>query len=199
MPRTKEQFEEIREKTRGLILKHSLKLFAETGYAGTSMNDIAKSAGISKGLAYNYFESKQEIAQAIMHEAFREFEEMGAIFKQMEDPFEAVKQFITFSFNMIEKDPEKYRLFMMFAMHSEMFGMARDVIGEFYKQFYKEFEKLFRKMGVKNPKTEAMFFGAAFDGIFLNHIFFSQDYPVKSLKKLLLKKYSREGIEKLQK
>ncbi len=31
MPRTPEQFEEIREKTRAKILEHSLRLFAEKG------------------------------------------------------------------------------------------------------------------------------------------------------------------------
>ena len=65
MPRSKEQFEEIRKKTKENILNAALKLFAEKGYHGTSINDIAKAANISKGLAYNYFESKKQIIEAI--------------------------------------------------------------------------------------------------------------------------------------
>ena len=49
MPRTKEQFEEIREKTKAQILKASLELFAENGFKGTSISDIAKMQEFLKG------------------------------------------------------------------------------------------------------------------------------------------------------
>ena len=48
MPRSKEQFQEMREKTRENILSTALRLFAEKGFNGTSINDIAKAASISK-------------------------------------------------------------------------------------------------------------------------------------------------------
>ena len=53
MPRTKEQFEEIRSRTKQKILESALELFAEKGFKGTSISEIAKTANISKGLAYN--------------------------------------------------------------------------------------------------------------------------------------------------
>jgi AcrR family transcriptional regulator len=43
----------------------ALKLFAAKGYAATSINDIAQTAGISKGLMYNYFKSKEDVLQTI--------------------------------------------------------------------------------------------------------------------------------------
>ena len=39
----------------------ALELFATHGYHGTSISAIARHAGISKGLVYNYFESKENI------------------------------------------------------------------------------------------------------------------------------------------
>ena len=66
MPRTKEQNREIREKTKKVILDSAIKLFAEKGFQATSMSDIAKLAGVSKGLAYNYFDSKRHIVEAIL-------------------------------------------------------------------------------------------------------------------------------------
>jgi len=65
MPRTKEQYEKIRQEKRELIRETALKLFATKGYAATSINDIAQSAGISKGLMYNYFASKEDVMQTI--------------------------------------------------------------------------------------------------------------------------------------
>jgi TetR/AcrR family transcriptional regulator len=53
MPRRPEQFEAIREKSREKIFSASLELFANKGYDATSIESIAKKAGISKGLIYN--------------------------------------------------------------------------------------------------------------------------------------------------
>ena len=42
------------------------RLFATKGYNGTSMNDIVKESGISKGAIYNHFESKEHLFQDIL-------------------------------------------------------------------------------------------------------------------------------------
>ncbi len=70
MPKSLEQLEQIRSEKRTLIMETSLKLFAEQGFHATSISQITKKAGISKGLVYNYFESKNEILSEIMKWAF---------------------------------------------------------------------------------------------------------------------------------
>ncbi|MDV6235776.1 TetR/AcrR family transcriptional regulator [Leptospira ellisii] len=52
--------------TRDLILKTSLKLFSEQGYHGTTMRQVASKAGLSLGLAYRYFDSKESILEGII-------------------------------------------------------------------------------------------------------------------------------------
>ena len=76
MPRTKEQYEELRREKRELIGSTALTLFAEKGYDATSINEIAQSAGISKGLMYNYFKSKEELLQSIWDNLLLEFRDM---------------------------------------------------------------------------------------------------------------------------
>ncbi len=60
--------------TRGRILEAALGLFAERGYAGTSIRDIAGTVGIQSATLYGHFPSKEhilaELAQA-GHEAHR--------------------------------------------------------------------------------------------------------------------------------
>lgn len=70
MPRTPVQFEAIREEKRKLILDTALELFAENGYHGTSISHITKKAGISKGLLYNYFESKEDVLKSIIRSGY---------------------------------------------------------------------------------------------------------------------------------
>ena len=69
-PRSSKQFEQIRQEKKKQISDAALELFAENGFHGTSISQIAKKARISKGLIYNYFESKNEILEEITRWAF---------------------------------------------------------------------------------------------------------------------------------
>ena len=52
--------------TKERILETALELFAQSGYLGTSMNDIAKKLGITKAALYKHYTSKQEILDRIV-------------------------------------------------------------------------------------------------------------------------------------
>ncbi len=60
-PRTEEQNAQIKDERREQILKAALKVFALRGFAATKVGDIAAEAGLSHGLVYHYFKSKEEI------------------------------------------------------------------------------------------------------------------------------------------
>lgn len=48
------------------ILREAAKLFADNGYIGTSIQDIASAVGISKASLYYFFADKQEIHSAVV-------------------------------------------------------------------------------------------------------------------------------------
>ena len=50
------------------ITAAALELFVERGYAGTRLEDVAASAGISKGTLYLYFANKEELFKAVVRE-----------------------------------------------------------------------------------------------------------------------------------
>jgi AcrR family transcriptional regulator len=57
------------------LVEASIGLFLKKGYAGTTVNEIATFAGVSKGGLYWYFKSKEEIIDAILdryHDRFVE-------------------------------------------------------------------------------------------------------------------------------
>jgi outer membrane protein len=54
------------------LLEASLKLFANRGYAGTSVQDIISEAGVTKPVLYYYFESKGGLFQALVDQAMDE-------------------------------------------------------------------------------------------------------------------------------
>ena len=54
------------EGTKERILDIALELFAQNGYLGTSMSDIAKQLGFTKAALYKHYTSKQEILDHIV-------------------------------------------------------------------------------------------------------------------------------------
>ena len=52
--------------TKERILETALELFAQSGYLGTSMSDIAGELRITKGALYKHYTSKQEILSSIV-------------------------------------------------------------------------------------------------------------------------------------
>ena len=54
------------EGTKERILDIALELFAQNGYLGTSMSDIAKQLGFTKAALYKHYASKQEILDQIV-------------------------------------------------------------------------------------------------------------------------------------
>jgi AcrR family transcriptional regulator len=51
------------------ILQTAEKLFGEKGYRGVSIDEIAKAAGVSKGLVFYHFTSKKALVEHILRDA----------------------------------------------------------------------------------------------------------------------------------
>ncbi len=60
----------MKDERREQILSGSLRLFATKGLAATKISDIAASAGMSQGLVYHYYESKESIFVELIQTAF---------------------------------------------------------------------------------------------------------------------------------
>lgn len=63
--------QEQKEGARVRLLEEAAKHFAEHGYEGTNVNEIALAAGFAKGTIYNYFKSKDELFGEVIAEAAR--------------------------------------------------------------------------------------------------------------------------------
>jgi AcrR family transcriptional regulator len=50
------------------ILQQAMKIFLEKGYHGTSIDEITRAAGLTKGAFYWHFKSKEDLLKKIIHE-----------------------------------------------------------------------------------------------------------------------------------
>ena len=72
------------EGTKERILRIALELFAQNGYLGTSMNDIAGQLGFTKAALYKHYSSKQEILDKIVERMNRMDYERAAEYEMPE-------------------------------------------------------------------------------------------------------------------
>jgi len=57
--------EQRRATTRALIIAAAQNLFGSSGFDETTMDDIAKTAGVAKGAVYHHYKNKQEVFEAV--------------------------------------------------------------------------------------------------------------------------------------
>ncbi|GAB6109804.1 TetR/AcrR family transcriptional regulator [Fusibacter bizertensis] len=94
----KDAFDKTSEERRNSVLSIALGEFASKGYSATSINDIARDAGVSIGAMYSYFASKEDLFLTIVNEGhFLMVEILSAIGENSSDVFDCVKKMITSS------------------------------------------------------------------------------------------------------
>ena len=67
MPKTKEQFEQIRNERINQILQSALYHFVMKGYDAINLDEVTKDANCSHGLLYHYFKGKDELYLATIN------------------------------------------------------------------------------------------------------------------------------------
>jgi AcrR family transcriptional regulator len=184
-PRTKAQFREIRQKSSENIENIALELFALKGYHATSISQIAEKAGISKGLLYNYFESKERLLDSIITKVYDEIMRMVQMSEKL-PANEQIEQMIIQTTDHLKKNITFWRLYL-FLVHQSDVQKKMQALYEKMRENYMEYVvKLFQEIGSKNPEMEAMMLGTLFDGIGLNYVTAPEGYPIDEMSDYLI-------------
>ncbi|MFO7657122.1 MAG: TetR/AcrR family transcriptional regulator [Bacteroidales bacterium] len=188
-PRTEEQYKEIRNEKRMLIMNTALELFALYGYESTTISQIAKKAGISKGLLYNYFESKEYLLETILNKGI---DEVLEIFDPNKDgvlePYE-MEFFINEIFTIVKNNRGFWRLYMAISLQPSVFKLVEKRIEELYEPMMNLMLGYFKNSGSVNPLMDAIIFGALLDGITLDYILKPEFFPIEDIKKELIHRF----------
>ena len=184
-PRTEQQFEEIREERRKQIMQVALELIAEEGFSNVTISKIAKRADISKGLMYNYFESKEQLILEIMISGINEF---TRALDPNNDGFlsdDEMHNFIDEVFIILKSNFRFWRLYFMIMFQPEVFKLIESDIEKLMAPFMNTALNYFKRKGSADPVTDLRFFGAVFDGISLNYVMDHKNFPLEGIKEKL--------------
>ena len=188
-PRTKEKFEEIRENKRQQILDAAVECFATTGYHAVSISDLAKHAGISKGLMYNYFPGKEDLLKSI-------FKEIMGEMMQIFDPDHAGKidqdmllRYIDRLFAHLKANLMLWKMYMAIFSQPAVQLILNEEIQAAAIEPITLIERYFKKKGVKNPALEVAFLSTLFSGVTYEYVADPEHYPLEEIKKRIISLY----------
>src|SRR5690606_4382725 len=85
------------EKTTQYIIRTVAPIFNKKGYAATSLNDITKAVGLTKGAIYGNFENKDELAlKAFQHNTDIVLSRIRQYMDKGKTPLERLMNFVEF-------------------------------------------------------------------------------------------------------
>lgn len=127
MPRTKVQFDEMRQATREKIQNAASYLFARKGVAGTGVQEIADRAGISIGLLYRHYKTKDELFNELVNMAGTGLFELTELFYSDGDP-RAILISVTEEIVSDLKESEEFQDFLTFITQALTSGIEGDAL-----------------------------------------------------------------------
>jgi AcrR family transcriptional regulator len=181
MPRSQKQNIEIRKQKKQLILDTALELFAENGFHATSMSQVAKKAGVSKGLAYNYFESKQDILDEIVQSGF---DSIYSHFDLNQDGIltrEEFEHFIRNSFKAISENRKFWKLYSTIIMQADLAESMMEKYGDRSQTIMQMLNQFIASMGSKDPEGDMMVISSLIKGALMIVMSAPDFFPLKQL------------------
>ncbi len=187
-PKTSAQNEQIRTESKHRIMEAAFKLIAINGYESTSIAMIAKTAGVSKGLLYNYFESKEDLMKTLVLGAMNEGDElMNQLIN--DDPKVTLKNIFRWFFKEIRERPDHWKLITELTFKIEKFEFVHEIVTSKMTEYVGFIETLLVQIGYQNANSEARVIAALFDGIGFHALMMVEEYPLAEMEAYLIKKY----------
>jgi AcrR family transcriptional regulator len=119
------------EERRGEILGAALAVFGEHGYHSSSIDDIARAAGISKALIYEHFESKEALHLSLLESHARELVERLAASAGGDQPGpERLEGGIDAFFRFVEERSGAWRMLVRDAADAQVAAGLTEIVGQ---------------------------------------------------------------------
>lgn len=193
------------------IVEVAAKLFAEKGFDGTSVDDIAEACGVASGLIYHYFDTKTDILRAVI-ERKSFLPKMAEILKGLPKVTveETLKELADAIWEMLEE-----RRDMVLMMHGEMQRNPEvlKVVGEVIRTGIRLLSEYLNEQKVQGKLRKDLdtavfvrtFWGALFESFLAHHklIPFVRPIPPKRFTRELVRlllygsiKQTQTGLER---
>lgn len=186
MPRTAPQNQAIKTATKQKILNAAMELFSTIGYQQASVAKIALAAGVSKGLIYHHFESKEAVLEGLL-EMLQQFENTF-----LPDSSIPTKERLgTLLTQVFEATNNLDQIKFLMSLSIEIYDLpaVKTYVQQKIERNLGHYVQLFKELDYHNPEMEAWHFSDTVAGLMLHALTAGQHYPITEMKQFLFNKY----------
>lgn len=189
-PKTKAQIEQIKKDKRKRILDAAVVQFSTHGYESTSVSQVAKEAGISKGLVYSYFNSKEHILESLLMDVFNMMLDKFEPLKRGSINKEEFRSFINLSFDIVKEDPAYWKLYFTLFTQPFVLDLMMKKLMPKMMQYAQAFIDYYESQGYEEPEVQMRYVSAVIDGIQLHYLVDPVNFPMEKVRKLVLEQFT---------
>ena len=161
------------EETRNTILDTAARLFAQNGYAGTSMREIGEAAGFTKPTLYYHFSSKEGLCKALIEIGVEEFRRGATeILGRRVPVLEKIRLFARLSYQNVHRYRDYVVFYMDFFSGPDVAGVRDEYINIFFEAEagLPDLIRLGQQSGELRPEISPEIAAAALHGALTHHL-----------------------------
>lgn len=161
--------------SRQRIQDAALLLFSQRGFEETTVAELARSADVSKGLVYHYFDTKRDVLEAVMERGSERLD--AALAESGSDRSVAAPAAVVMEIlGLVAEDLRWWRLFFRLRTQPELGGEFG--LGSRGSSLEEALARSLRIAGAEEPGREALAMAAAVEGAALRYVLDPDDYPL---------------------
>lgn len=189
------------QKGRQKIYDAALMLFEKQGYFATTVEQITAQAGVSKGLVYNYFSSKEELLVGLIQDTTEKMEAVAGIWAPAETLEASLGAFIDSFFGYLESERSFLKLQLTLMLMPELRSHVQQPQQERAALILEIVTGWFLHWKEDDAENKARLLTAMLDGIALHYLMIYEDYPLHTMKPIIIEaanqlcKNTNQGVQ----
>lgn len=180
------------------IAEAAVNVIAKMGLENASIDEIAKEAGISRGLISYHFKNKLEVLSIVLERCRESYQEtIYSVVNASDEPKERMQLGIRRALELIREDPINYEVFLHFSANAR----SHPELGEQIRALWSDFDRdtanairIGQKLGIYRddvePEVAATIINSSISGLALRWLVDPNSYPfdetVKVAEQMLL-------------
>ena len=187
MKNKKSKRQQLKEHKRKEIIKTALRLFSNKGFAYTSISNITTEVGISKGLFYNYFKSKDELIKEIILDSF---DKLISNFDPNKDGILTNDEFVHFInslFKSLSNKPVSWKLISQLLTQPDLLEISIQMLKKNAK--YIDLKSVLGSYFNYNTEVRTTYFFSVLTGIAIGYLQNPTDFPMEEVKRNLIQDF----------
>jgi AcrR family transcriptional regulator len=158
----------MREESRRVILEAALEEFGQKGFSEATTAAIAVRAGVSKGLVFNYFPTKESLLQALLKKTLSEVLDFWDARPWDAPPHEQLEEWINLALDQVARRPGFYRLYFSLALQPGGSAAANSALLTMrprLEAYLARLETILKGTGSADPASDARLLQCAVNGL----------------------------------